>query len=79
MSVEDWLRTDAVLTWAVILASIALVACGGYAAGPRNEGEAEAYAAADAGPRPRECQTITYDLRTGYASSWGACPPEDKE
>jgi hypothetical protein len=27
----------------------------------------------DAGPA-RECQTITYNLVTGYSSAWGPCP-----
>lgn len=82
MNTVELLRTDVVLTWAVILASIALIACGGYAAGPRDEGEAEAYAdasaaayaPADAGLTPRECQTIEYDRVTGYRSWWGPCP-----
>lgn len=66
-----------------IMLCLLLAACGGAA----DDGSLEATykAPADAGaPVPsapdaapleeeRQCQTITYDPKTGYGSSWGPC------
>lgn len=71
----------------ILYLSLLLVACGG-AAGEYSDGTPDGGTVPDAGgpsepriplcpgeypPEPTDCQTLVYDLRTGYCNAWSPC------